>query len=72
MPEQSQEEYMTAPASSRTGMQRNSLLMEAIEEASAAFAARNPRSQASAQVRALESSGMDHFDIPAFLRKQAD
>ena len=24
------------------------------------------------QVRALESSGMDHFDIPAFLRKQAD
>lgn len=33
---------------------------------------RNPRSQASAQVRALESSGMDHFDIPAFLRKQAD
>jgi cell division protein FtsZ len=33
---------------------------------------RNPRSQATAQVRALESSGMDHFDIPAFLRKQAD
>jgi cell division protein FtsZ len=33
---------------------------------------RNPRSQASAQVRALETSGMDHFDIPAFLRKQAD
>ena len=33
---------------------------------------RNPRTQASAQVRALESSGMDHFDIPAFLRKQAD
>lgn len=33
---------------------------------------RNPRSHASAQVRALESSGMDHFDIPAFLRKQAD
>src|SRR3546814_4855138 len=33
---------------------------------------RNPRTQASAQVRALESSGMDHFDISAFLRKQAD
>ncbi|HUH60522.1 MAG TPA: cell division protein FtsZ [Candidimonas sp.] len=33
---------------------------------------RNPRSQASAQVRALETAGMDHFDIPAFLRKQAD
>lgn len=34
---------------------------------------RNPRgNQASAQVRALETAGMDHFDIPAFLRKQAD
>src|SRR5690606_31828961 len=33
---------------------------------------RNPRSNASAQVRALETAGMDHFDIPAFLRKQAD
>jgi len=33
---------------------------------------RNPRSQASAQVRALETSGMDHYDIPAFLRRQAD
>ncbi|HLV28739.1 MAG TPA: cell division protein FtsZ [Burkholderiaceae bacterium] len=33
---------------------------------------RNPRSQASAQVRALETAGMDHYDIPAFLRKQAD
>ena len=27
---------------------------------------------ATAQVRALEGAGMDHFDIPAFLRKQAD
>lgn len=33
---------------------------------------RNPRGQASAQVRALETAGMDHFDIPAFLRRQAD
>ena len=34
---------------------------------------RNPRGgHASAQVRALETAGMDHFDIPAFLRKQAD
>lgn len=33
---------------------------------------RNPRGNASAQVRALESSGMEHLDIPAFLRKQAD
>jgi len=31
---------------------------------------RNPR--ASAQIRALEGAGMDHYDIPAFLRKQAD
>jgi cell division protein FtsZ len=27
---------------------------------------------ATAQVRALEGAGMEHFDIPAFLRKQAD
>src|SRR5690554_4155830 len=33
---------------------------------------RNPRSQASAQVRALETAGVEHYDIPAFLRKQAD
>jgi cell division protein FtsZ len=33
---------------------------------------RNPRSQASAQVRALETAGMEHYDIPAFLRRQAD
>jgi len=33
---------------------------------------RDPRRQASDQVRALETAGMDHFDIPAFLRKQAD
>lgn len=33
---------------------------------------RNPRSNASAQVRALETSGMEHYDIPAFLRRQAD
>src|SRR5690606_12057759 len=33
---------------------------------------RNPRSQASAQVRALETAGMDHYDIHAFLRERAD
>jgi cell division protein FtsZ len=33
---------------------------------------RNPRTQATAQVRALETSGMEHYDIPAFLRRQAD
>jgi cell division protein FtsZ len=27
---------------------------------------------AQAQVRALETSGMEHYDIPAFLRRQAD
>ncbi len=32
---------------------------------------RNPR-DASMRVQALESSGMEHLDIPAFLRKQAD
>lgn len=36
---------------------------------------RNPRASASnatAQVRALETAGMEHYDIPAFLRRQAD
>jgi cell division protein FtsZ len=33
---------------------------------------RNPRENATRRVEALESSGMDRFDIPAFLRRQAD
>jgi len=33
---------------------------------------RTNRTQASAKVEALSSSGMDDFEIPAFLRKQAD
>ncbi|MGA0795839.1 MAG: cell division protein FtsZ [Quisquiliibacterium sp.] len=33
---------------------------------------RNPRATAAAQVAALEDSGVERFDIPAFLRKQAD
>jgi cell division protein FtsZ len=33
---------------------------------------RNGRSAAVAQVQALEDSGVERFDIPAFLRKQAD
>ncbi|MBW6493368.1 MAG: cell division protein FtsZ [Burkholderiaceae bacterium] len=33
---------------------------------------RNPRGSAAAQVQALEESGVERFDIPAFLRKQAD
>ena len=33
---------------------------------------RTNRSQAAAKVDALASGGMDDFEIPAFLRKQAD
>ncbi len=33
---------------------------------------RNPREHAAARVSALEESGMDRLEIPAFLRKQAD
>jgi cell division protein FtsZ len=33
---------------------------------------RNGRSEAQAKVNAMQESGMDRFDIPAFLRKQAD
>jgi cell division protein FtsZ len=33
---------------------------------------RNNRTQAAARVDALSSGGMDDYDIPAFLRKQAD
>ncbi len=33
---------------------------------------RNPRDKAANRVQALEESGMDRFDIPAFLRRQAD
>jgi len=33
---------------------------------------RTNRTQATARVDALSSSGMEDFEIPAFLRKQAD
>ncbi|AWD32655.1 Cell division protein FtsZ [Candidatus Kinetoplastibacterium sorsogonicusi] len=33
---------------------------------------KNLRNQASSQIKALEDSGVDHFDIPSFLRKQVD
>jgi cell division protein FtsZ len=33
---------------------------------------RNSRESAAARVSALEESGMDRYEIPAFLRKQAD
>ena len=33
---------------------------------------RDPRASASARVAALEESGVERLDIPAFLRKQAD
>lgn len=33
---------------------------------------KNSRNQTLSQIKALENSGVDHFDIPAFLRKQVD
>lgn len=33
---------------------------------------RNPRETAANRIEALQNSGMDRFDIPAFLRRQAD
>jgi cell division protein FtsZ len=33
---------------------------------------RDPRAAASARVAALEESGVEKLDIPAFLRRQAD
>lgn len=33
---------------------------------------RNPRSQTSAQIRAMERAGMEHYDLPAFLRRQVE
>ena len=33
---------------------------------------RNPRTQASDHVRSQETAGMEHYDIPAFLRRQTD
>jgi len=41
-------------------------------ELSAPTVMRGRGSNAQAQVRALETSGMEHYDIPAFLRRQAD
>jgi len=41
-------------------------------EISAPTVIRGRGAHAQAQVRALETSGMEHYDIPAFLRRQAD
>jgi cell division protein FtsZ len=41
-------------------------------EISAPTVIRGRGANAQAQVRALETSGMEHYDIPAFLRRQAD
>lgn len=41
-------------------------------ELSAPTVMRGRGSNAQAQVRAFETSGMEHYDIPAFLRRQAD
>lgn len=56
----------------RTGT--DDAFVEGQEEKAKPDVFRSPRSgqRASEQVRALETAGMDHFDIPAFLRKQAD
>src|SRR5690625_4187491 len=56
----------------RTGT--DDAFVEGQEEKTKPDVFRSPRSgqRASEQVRALETAGMDHFDIPAFLRKQAD
>ncbi|HEY9280541.1 MAG TPA: cell division protein FtsZ [Eoetvoesiella sp.] len=56
----------------RTGTDNMSVMGHDFSSSDVPAVIRNPRSQASAQVRALETAGMDHFDIPAFLRKQAD
>ena len=55
----------------RTGTD-NMPMANGYQDAQGPAVMRNPRTQASAQVRALETSGMDHYDIPAFLRRQAD
>ena len=56
----------------RTGTDNMPVSGSNLNELKAPTVIRNPRTQASAQVRALETSGMDHYDIPAFLRRQAD
>lgn len=57
----------------RTGTDNMPMMTDAqAKDYSVPTVMRNPRSQASAQVRALETSGMEHYDIPAFLRRQAD
>ena len=33
---------------------------------------RNPRTGVSSRIQAMQAAGMDHYDIPAYLRKQAD
>ena len=42
------------------------------EEISTPFVIRGKGSRASSQTRILEVSGMEHYDIPAFLRRQGD
>ncbi len=56
----------------RTGTDHGLVSANSQDNLSVPSVLRNPRSQASAQVRALETAGMEHYDIPAFLRRQAD
>jgi len=55
---------MASPAAPQAGTDYHSLDTPAVW--------RNTRETAAARVTALEEGGMDRFDIPAFLRKQAD
>lgn len=55
----------------RTGTD-DAALIGSVQDMSTPTVIRTRRTQASAQVRALETAGMDHYDIPAFLRRQAD
>lgn len=58
----------------RTGTDNQPIYEEEIDEQTAinSVLRNNRRSTANAQVKAMETFGMDHFDIPAFLRRQAD
>lgn len=57
----------------RTGTDNQPIYQEEVDEQTAINSViRSGRNNANAQVKAMETFGMDHFDIPAFLRRQAD
>jgi cell division protein FtsZ len=55
-----------------TGIGRKSVVKPDYQSLDTPAVWRDPRSTAAARVSALEESGVDRLDIPAFLRKQAD